>query len=181
MPYPDPFQFPALRDVQGAQLPDFLERDVMPGIAGRYRALTGAANSALWGDSYAGAAALYIAIHHPGLFDRMIVESPSFDVGNGQLLRDSESLLHIPSRIALGIGMSEVPESDFPGYNAAWARMMGRLADNLKAVAWQAAGDSTHGDRGSTSYLRRLRKAPRRRTALYLRNGTGTNGSQTVI
>ena len=136
MPYPDPFQFPALRDVRGAQLAEFLERDVMPAIAGRYRALTGASNSALWGDSCAGAAALYIAMHHPLLFDRMIVESPSFIVGNGQLLRGSESLIHVPSRIALGIGTSEVPESEFPGFNSALVRMMGKLADNLKAVAW---------------------------------------------
>ena len=90
--YPDPFSWPGLRDVRGAEFPAFLEHVVMPTIANKYRVMTGAANSALWGDSYAGSAALYIAIHYPLLFDKMIIESPSLQVGNGQLLRDTESI-----------------------------------------------------------------------------------------
>jgi predicted alpha/beta superfamily hydrolase len=139
LPYPDSFLSPAVNDVHGALLPEFLEHDVMPVIAARYRVLTGAANAALWGDSYAGAAALYIAIERPELFDRMIIESPSMQVGNGRLLRDSVSLTNAPRRIALGIGTAEALESQFPDasmLNAAWVRMMHSLADNLKAAAY---------------------------------------------
>jgi len=139
LPYPDTFIAPALRDVHGAQLPEFLEHDVMPPVASKYRVLNGPKNAALWGASLSGAAALYIAIQRPDLFDRMIIESPSIQVGNGRLLRDSVSLTNVPHRIALGIGTAEALESQFPdaaALNAAWVRMMHSLADNLKAAAY---------------------------------------------
>ncbi len=138
LPYPDTFLAPDV-DVLGAQLPEFLEHDVMPVIATKYRALTGPQNSALWGDSYAGTAALYITIHRPDLFDRVIIESPSLQAGNGQLLRESVSLTNVPNHIALGIGTAEALESQFPTaalLNAAWVRLMRTLADNLKAAAY---------------------------------------------
>jgi predicted alpha/beta superfamily hydrolase len=139
MPYPDTFMAPALRDVHGAQLPDFLEHDVMPPVAAKYRVLGGGKNSALWGASLSGAAALYIAIQRPDLFDRMIIESPSLQVGNGRLLRDSVSLTNVPQRIALGIGTAEALDSWFPDaatLNAGLVRMMHSLADNLRAAAF---------------------------------------------
>jgi len=138
LPYPDPFLAPEIQDVLGAQLPAFFENDVFPVIAKRYRVLSGAEHSALWGDSYAGAAALYIAMHRPDLFGRMIIESPSLQIGNGQLLRDSTFLTGLPHRIALGIGTAEISEGEMPNsatINAAWIRQMHVLADNLKAAA----------------------------------------------
>jgi predicted alpha/beta superfamily hydrolase len=139
MPYPGTAFLPALRDVRGAQLPDFLEHDVMPAVAAKYRVLSGGKNAALWGASLSGAAALYIAIERPELFDRMIIESPSMFVGNGRLLRDSGSLTNAPHRIALGIGTEEALDSQFPDattINAGWVRMMYSLADNLRATAY---------------------------------------------
>jgi predicted alpha/beta superfamily hydrolase len=139
--YADTLASPAIKDFRGADLPEFFEHDVMPVVAARYRALTGGPNSALWGDSYAGAAALYLAIERPDLFDRMIIESPSLQAGNGRLLRDSVSLTNAPHRIALGIGTAEVLPSQFPDssrFNTAWVRLMHRLADNLKAAAYVA-------------------------------------------
>ena len=139
MPYPGPYYLPDLHDVHGSQLPDFLEHDVIPIVAAKYRVFGGGKNSALWGASLSGAAALYIAIERPDLFDRMIIESPSLFVGNGRLLRDSVSLTNAPSRIALGIGTAEALDSWFPHaatLNAGWVRMMHSLADNLKAAAY---------------------------------------------
>ncbi len=138
IPYPDPFLAPDIRDVLGAQLPAFFQHDVFPAVSERYRVLTGAQNSALWGGSYAGAAALYIAMQHPDVFDRMIIESPSLQVGNGQLLRDSVYLSGVPHRIALGLGTAEVTDAMAPNsvaLSAAWLREMHVLADNLKASA----------------------------------------------
>ena len=40
MPYSGTAFLPALRDVRGAQLPDFLEHDVMPAVAAKYRVLS---------------------------------------------------------------------------------------------------------------------------------------------
>jgi predicted alpha/beta superfamily hydrolase len=139
MPYPGTYYLSNLKQVHGDQMPDFLEYDVMPTIAAKYRVLSGGKNSALWGASLSGAAALYIAIERPNLFDRMIIESPSFFVGNGRLLRDSASLTNAPHRIALGVGTAEALDSWFPDaamLNAGWVRMMHSLADNLKAAAY---------------------------------------------
>jgi predicted alpha/beta superfamily hydrolase len=139
MPYPDMYYASGLRDVHGAQLPDFLEHDVMPAVAAKYRVLGGGKNSALWGASLSGAAALYIAIQRPDLFDRMIIESPSLTVGNGRLLRDSVSLTNAPHRIALGIGTAEALDAQFPDavtLNAGWVRLMHSLAENLKVAAY---------------------------------------------
>jgi predicted alpha/beta superfamily hydrolase len=131
-----------VNDVHGAQLPEFFERDAMPWVASRYRVLTGPTNTALWGDSYAGSAAIYLAIQRPDLFDRMIIESPSVQPGNGRLLRDSTSLTNVPHRIALGIGTAEALESEFPGaarLNAAWIRAVHTLAENLKTAVFTPA------------------------------------------
>jgi predicted alpha/beta superfamily hydrolase len=139
LPYPDTFLSPGVEDVLGAHFPEFLEHEVIPAIAAKYRALIGPQNSALWGDSYAGAAALYISLHRPDLFDRVIIESPSLQSGNGQLLRESVSLTNLPHHIALGIGTAEALESQFPNaavLNAAWVRLMHTLADNLNAAAY---------------------------------------------
>lgn len=139
MPYPGTYYLPDLHDVHGSRLPDFLAQDVIPAVAAKYRVLSGGKNAALWGASLSGAAALYIAIERPELFDRMIIESPSLFVGNGQLLRDSVSLTNAPNRIALGIGTEEALDSWFPNaatLNAGWVRMMHSLADNLKAAAY---------------------------------------------
>jgi predicted alpha/beta superfamily hydrolase len=137
--YADTLVSPAVKDFHGAELPKFFEHEVMPVIAARYRVLTGGPNAALWGDSYAGAAALYLAIERPDLFDRMIIESPSLQVGNGRLLRDSVSLTSAPRRIALGVGTAEIGQSQFPEaskMNVAFVRMMHSLADNLKDGAY---------------------------------------------
>ena len=139
LPYPDSLLAPDIQEVLGAQLPDFFQHDIFPAIATRYRVLGGAQNSALWGDSYSGASALYIAIHRPDLFGRMIIESPSLQAGNGQLLRDSAFLSVLPHRIALGIGTAEISDAELPNsavIDAAWVREMHILADNLKAAAF---------------------------------------------
>ncbi len=78
-------------------------------------------------------------MHRPDLFDRMIIESPSLQVGNGQMLRDSVYLSGLPHRIALGLGTAETTDTMVPNsavVNAAWLREMHVLADNLKAAAF---------------------------------------------
>jgi len=136
IPYPDPL-FPNITNVLGDRQPDFLEHEVMPFIAARYRILPGPSHATLWGDSYAGAAALYIAIRRPSLFGSVIIESPSLQIGNGQLLRDSKSLAVLPSRIAIGIGTDEVGPDMVPNpatINAVWVQLTRQLAENLKAA-----------------------------------------------
>ena len=48
LPYPGPYYLPDLHEVHGSQLPDFLEDDVIPAVAAKYRVSSGGKNSALW-------------------------------------------------------------------------------------------------------------------------------------
>lgn len=139
LPYPDTLQLPNLQDVHGAEMPAFFLRDVMPAVASRFRVLSGGQNSALWGDSYAGAAALYIAIQRPDIFDRVVIESPSIQSGNGQLLRNSAFLTQLPHRIVLGVGTEEatgLPLPNTDNINANAVRQMQTLANNLRSATF---------------------------------------------
>ena len=99
IPYPDPMFNPSVRDVVGDEFPGFLETEVMPVIAAKYRILTGPENTALSGVSYGGVATVYALIRRPDLFGSGIVESPSMQVGNGQMLRDTVGLWTGPKRV----------------------------------------------------------------------------------
>jgi len=131
LPYADPYD-PYTLAPSGTAYPDFLESEVMSAIASKYPVETGPEHTAIWGASYGGTAALYAVIHRPDLFGSAIIESPGLEVGNGQLLRDTEFLARTPSRIAVGAGTAE--NVDRFGSNAAYVRMVQRLVQNLKAA-----------------------------------------------
>ena len=134
LPYADP-RWPDTLAPLGAAFPEFLETEVMPAIAAKYPVQPGPAHTAIWGASYGGVAALYALIRRPDLVGSGIVESPALEAGNGQLLRDTASLVVAPARIAIGAGTAE-HDSDNPDaqvYNPAYIRMIQQLVRNLKA------------------------------------------------
>jgi predicted alpha/beta superfamily hydrolase len=135
LPFPDP-DVPAVRAVKGQKFGAFMQHEVMPLVAANFRILTGPSNTAIWGASYGAVAALYALINRPDLFGAGDVESPAIQVGNGQMMRDTEFLVQGPSRIVFGVGTEEV--SDFPGaevINSAIVQEVRVLADHLRAVA----------------------------------------------
>ena len=136
LPFPDP-NIPSVRAVQGQKFGAFMQDEVMPLVAANFRVLTGPRNTAIWGASYGAVAALYALIQRPDLFGSGDIESPAVQAGNGQMLRDTESLVEGPSRIVFGVGTAEV-SANFPGaedVNAAIVRQVKILADHLRAVA----------------------------------------------
>lgn len=136
LPYADPKIFPSVTDVVGDKFPFFLETEVMPSIAAKYRILTGPENTALGGASYGGVATIYALIHRPDLFGSGIVESPSVQVGNGQLLRDTVSLVFGPKRVSFGVGTAEIDDmQDSAALNAMLVRLVTTLADHFRAIA----------------------------------------------
>ena len=133
LPYPDPMN-PSVKDVAGNDFPRFMETEVMPPVSAKYRVLSGPEHSAIGGASYGAVAALYALIRRPDLFDSGIIESPSIQAGNGQMLRDTISLVIGPTRIAIGAGTAE----GFPtaSEDAAYVRMVSTLAGNLRTEAF---------------------------------------------
>jgi predicted alpha/beta superfamily hydrolase len=56
---------------------------------------------------------LYASLVHPGVFGRLLLESPSLYVGNQFMLRKARSATRWPSRIYLGVGTRETSRADW--------------------------------------------------------------------
>ncbi|MBA3913259.1 MAG: alpha/beta hydrolase [Acidobacteriales bacterium] len=96
----------------GKRYPDFLIEEVMPFIEQRYRIAPEAKNTGLGGSSLGGAITLYTVIRRPGVFGRVLIESPSLFIGNKRLLRLSRKLRQWPERIVIAIGSQECGRED---------------------------------------------------------------------
>lgn len=107
LPYADPFN-PMTGQMEGGRLAAFLSEDVMPAVAKSFRVSTDPAEIGVGGFSYGGIATLHLALTAPQLFSKALIESPSLQVGNGQLLRDATDAATLPSRIYIGMGGEEV-------------------------------------------------------------------------
>jgi len=106
LPVPDPFE--AHPDPPGAdRYLTFVLDDVMPYVERRYPVARGPAHTGFGGSSYGAASALYAAIAHPGVFGRLLLESPSVGVGNGVLLEQARTVHDWPERIDIGVGSEE--------------------------------------------------------------------------
>ena len=97
---------PQLRP-QGKRYPDFLINEVMPFLYERYRIGRGPANTGLGGSSLGAIISLYTAMDRPGVFGRLLLESPSLFISNRQLLKHSLAVRQWPERIVLAIGTRE--------------------------------------------------------------------------
>ena len=103
---------PPVPKPMGKHYPDFLIREVMPLIARTYRVARGAKNTGLGGSSLGGLISLYTAIMRPGVFGKLLVESPSLFVANRQVFKDSRTVATWPQRIFLGVGTRETGQPD---------------------------------------------------------------------
>ena len=65
------------------------------------------------GSSYGAIAALYTALVKPGIFGRLLIESPSLYVGRGHLLRMARTAKRWPARVYLGVGTQETARPDW--------------------------------------------------------------------
>jgi len=114
LPYPDPNNKELGRyetqDVHGKQYGDFVINEVMPLIEKKYRVLTGFHNTGLGGAMYGADAALYAVLAHPGVFGKVLLESPVLLIGAGQLLKDAEKTTQLPEKMYIGIGTAEEAE-----------------------------------------------------------------------
>src|SRR5579872_4887765 len=98
---------PMMLRVQGKHFPDFLMKEVMPFVEGRYRVATGPENTGLGGSSLGALIALHTAIARPGVIGRLLLESPSLWASQRQLIKESRGVRIWPERIFLGVGTAE--------------------------------------------------------------------------
>jgi len=105
---------PRVLKPKGKCYPDFLQREAMPLIEERYPVLKGPQNTGLGGSSLGGLIALYTQMAAPGVFGRLLIESPSLFVANRKILDECRRFRNWPSRVYLGMGTREVgnPQKD---------------------------------------------------------------------
>jgi predicted alpha/beta superfamily hydrolase len=95
----------------GKYYPDFLRQEVMPLIEERYSVLRGPENTGLGGSSLGGLITLYTQLAAPGVFGRLLVESPSLFVANRKILDACRGFHKWPERTCVGIGTQEVGDA----------------------------------------------------------------------
>jgi predicted alpha/beta superfamily hydrolase len=103
---------PMMLRVQGTRYPSFLMKEVMPFVARNYRVASGSENTGLGGSSLGALISLYTAAVRPGVFGRLILESPSLWASNRQIIRQSRGVRQWPQRVFLAMGTAESGRED---------------------------------------------------------------------
>ena len=103
---------PRVLNAKGKCYPDFLQREVMPLIEEHYSVLKGPENTGLGGSSLGGLITLYTQLAAPGVFGRLLIESPSLFVANRKILKESRRFRGWPARTYLGMGTREVGHAE---------------------------------------------------------------------
>jgi predicted alpha/beta superfamily hydrolase len=103
---------PRVVNAKGKCYPEFLQREVMPLIEGRYSVLRGPENTGLGGSSLGGLITLYTQLASPGVFGRALIESPSLFVANRKILDESRRFRDWPALTYLGVGTRELGDAE---------------------------------------------------------------------
>lgn len=103
---------PKVLNARGKLYPEFLRREVMPLIEERYPVLKGPENSSLGGSSLGGLITLFTALAAPGIFGRLLVESPSLFVADRKILEESRRFQEWPPRAYVGVGTHEIGNAE---------------------------------------------------------------------
>jgi len=85
----------------------FVIDELMPFIARKYPTLGGSDHVGFGGSSYGAASAFYAVLSHPGVFGRVLLESPSVGVNNGVLIDRARTFTAWPQRVVMGMGTGE--------------------------------------------------------------------------
>lgn len=100
------FHPPVMRP-QGKRYPEFLLNEVMPFVYQHYRIARGPENTGLGGSSLGAIISLFSVMDRPGIFGRLLLESPSLFISNRQLLKLSRAFRQWPDRVFVAVGTRE--------------------------------------------------------------------------
>ena len=103
---------PFARKPLGRQYAQFVIREVVPFVENTYDAQRRTSARGFGGSSYGAVATLLTALERPGVFGKLLLESPSLYVGGRLLLRKARRATRWPSRVYLGVGTAETPRAE---------------------------------------------------------------------
>ena len=89
-----------------------MTREVVPFVERTYRVSRRTSARAFGGSSYGAVAALLTVLERPGMFGRLLLESPSLYVGGRYLLRKARRAPRWPARVYLGVGTAETSRAE---------------------------------------------------------------------
>ena len=115
---------PRVLKAMGTCYPEFLQNEVMPLIADRYPVQRGPESTGLGCSSLGGLITLYTQLAAPGVFGRLLIESPSLFVANGKILEEARRFRNWPSRVYLGMGTREVGNAEKDAKTVAEVRQL---------------------------------------------------------
>jgi enterochelin esterase-like enzyme len=138
LPVPDPFSDDPATPGADRYL-DFVIDEAMPFVEKHYPVRRGPEHTGFGGSSYGAVSAFYAALSRPGIFGRLLLESPSVGVGNGVLLDRARHTRAWPARIAVGIGTGERRGVETVQTLAAILRDDGLGDDRLHVVVQEGA------------------------------------------
>jgi predicted alpha/beta superfamily hydrolase len=121
---------PFARQPLGREYAEFVTAELMPLVQRMYPVARGAAHTGFGGSSYGAVAALYTVIRKPGVFGRLLLESPSLYVGDGYLLRQARAARRWPQRIYAGVGTAETGRGDWNKETVANVRRLETILRN---------------------------------------------------
>lgn len=124
IPYSDPTWTDDAPIPRGNLFPRFLVDEVMPRIDAEFRTLAGPENTGLAGASYGGAAALYTVLTRPGIVGRLLLESPSLQLGDGHLFSDADRSTRWPEAVYIGVGTEEGETPEIHEQVLSWAQRL---------------------------------------------------------
>ena len=96
----------------GRRYAAFVAEEVVPFVERTYPVMRRTSGRAFGGSSYGALAALFTAMERPGLFGRLLLESPSLYVGQRYVLRRAKREERWASRIYLGVGTAETQKAE---------------------------------------------------------------------
>ncbi|MFU8829972.1 MAG: alpha/beta hydrolase, partial [Phycisphaerales bacterium] len=110
--------------------------ELMPHIAERYRVLSGAEHTSLGGSSFGGNITMLAAMQRPGVFGRLLIESPAVPVVGPQFLEEildfgrgnrwTPEIDGFKGSVFLAMGTRETSNDT---YNLRLVKLMGELAE----------------------------------------------------
>jgi predicted alpha/beta superfamily hydrolase len=103
---------PTARGPLGRRYVEFVTREVVPFIERTYPVSPRVSARGFGGSSYGAVAALLAVLERPGVFGRLLLESPSLYVGRRLLLRKARRAPRWPARVYLGVGTAETRRED---------------------------------------------------------------------
>ncbi len=103
---------PLARRPLARQYIEFVTRDLIPFIERNYNVSRRTSARAFGGSSYGAVAALLTVLERPGVFGRLLLESPSLYVGGRILLRKARRAPRWPARVYLGVGTEETSRAE---------------------------------------------------------------------